>query len=186
MNHGPKHYAYDVESGLFTYTAENGIFTNNEIGDLLFWSGTLSWSALINQSGELVEGGLMTWRADYGTGLDIRATGKVIDFNPRIACSDSGLCVSLIPYATIETTYIDPALASVLGHFWQSELWANIFSPWKTDFSCDGGCGFSGHNVQTYNVSEPTSLGLFGLALTVLGFAGRRPLRTMGEKLGAL
>jgi hypothetical protein len=174
MNRGAKHYAYDVASGLFTYSAENGIFFNGAaVGAFDVWSGTFSWSALINQSGELVEGGLMSWRADYGSGLDIRATGKVIGFNPRITCS-SGLCISDIPYATIETTYIDPVLEPLFGRFWQSELWEDIFSPWIRDFACDGGCGFSGHVVKTYDVSEPTTLGLFALAFAVVGLACRR------------
>lgn len=184
--------AYDDLTGNMSYQAGGG-----RIYDLGFApspyadsTGLFSWNANVNQSGQLQGTGSASFMLDIGNGVELLASGQVVDFGFRngSGCFGPGnaLCTGLSPQVAIQTTFVDPRIADYLGDLW---LWTgSIVVSWTTgsplmpSFQCASpqpsgtNCShFSGDSITGYkSVSEPGALSMLALGLLVVGFAGRR------------
>jgi hypothetical protein len=179
-------FNYDNSTGHMTYSANGGGLSLPDVPPPFGRDadGLFAWTANINRDGTLNGIGAMSFALDIGNGIELLATGKVVDFGfgAEPTCFGQPLpavCDIRHPQVAIEITYIDARIAS-LGNLW---LWKGFVSsnhghgPLDLhSFDCNratrNNCGrFSGDQTYGYNVavSEPHALMLMTFGLFALG-----------------
>lgn len=185
---GPRVLAYDQNTGRMTYSAaKGGIYKGNEE----WWfreddnNGFFTWTATIDRHGNLVGTGAMSLTIDIGNGLELLATGDVVDFGfaePPYCDLDPDGCLFVQPRVAIRTRFLDERLASFLGNYW---VWAGSLElsmpgidPLLSSFRCGGAnnCNYSGDFIigSQIPVSEPTTVGALAIGLLAIAIARRR------------
>jgi hypothetical protein len=190
---------YDSLTGNMSYQAGGGSlhdhrFASSPYGDV---NGLFSWSANVNRNGQLQGTGTASFMLDIGNGIELLASGQVVDFGFRngTACfGGNALCLGNSPQVAIQTTFVDPRISAYLGDLW---LWTGSMalswstgSPLLPSFQCNSpqpsstSCyHFSGDSIIGYrSVSEPGALTMLALGLLVVGFAQRGRRLARGER----
>jgi hypothetical protein len=200
-------YTYDADTGVMSYRLNyppspdsDPDFRNVHIGENSSfpphssYSGFFSWTATISQTGQVLDPGSAVLALELGSGLELVATGSVVDFGFRSAGVYCGSdpspdgdptrrCILDRPRAAIAIDHIDPRFSDYLGNYWISGAWVQLYQPEASlsqSFRCTGGpddlnCTRESHDiVTTYRVAEPGTLPLLGLGLLALGLARRR------------
>lgn len=134
---GPKAFAYDASTGLVTYRAIGGGDVYDLTGSLAddFFNRRLAyalpslfeWSAVLDETGKLMFGGAATLAIDFGSGLELVASGTVVDFqfDGNLCNADYALCLVNRPWAKIQNTYTGGAHSDL---FADTLLWGGSLS----------------------------------------------------------
>lgn len=170
-------FNYDSTSDLFTYSAiGQQRYAAPGLADQLFQSA-FTWTANIDEQGSVTNGGSMQWFGDFGSGLQLIASGDVKDVGFGAANPPGGsgpwtflgmqvLLANSLPGAAV----IDLGREFILNM--ELVLETPFDSPFKQDFSCAPTCDnyWSDTHVAALRVDEPRTgvLALLGLGLLVM------------------
>jgi hypothetical protein len=200
-----KEISYDSETGVMSYRLVYPVSPDWEFGNIGIgfpflspatqYNGFFSWTATLDPAtGQLQDKGSAVLALELGSGLELVATGSVVDFGFRssycyveIAPSDPDpvqRCILDLPLVGISIDYLDPRFSDYLGNYWTTGAWVQVYQPgfglpesfycstrWENNVDCGR---YSNDVVVAFKVSEPESLALLGLGLLALSLARRR------------
>lgn len=183
-------FHYDAASDLFTYSSvgQQHYLPGPGLADQLFQSA-FTWSANIDEQGSVTNAGSMQWFGDFGSGLELLASGSIKDVGFEAVNPPGGsgpwtllgmqvLLANSLPGATL-----DFGREFILNM--EIVLESPFDSPFRADFSCEPTCSnyFSDTHVAMLRVDEPGTsvVALLGLGLLV---ALRRRQRLIPTRQG--
>jgi hypothetical protein len=176
-------FNYDQASGLMSYSVHRvdgfGLGTVDAL---------MTWGMTVNALGELQGAGTASLALDLGHGIELVASGLIQDFGFQDVFCGPGTCQLHRPQLLVETSFVDPRIASFVGKSWLWTLSVDLndqllhssgaHPELARDVSCtnSGNVNCSRHSgdfIQFYGVPEPESLPLMGFAFASVFLALR-------------
>jgi hypothetical protein len=190
---------YNADTNLLSYFA-SGLMNHDQRGctaiacDPIYlqFDGLFVWSAQVNERGKVTNPGSMLWYGDFGSGLEVLASGHL-----RQVDASHLWFVNPEPFPSTELAqfsalfsldFLDHRVAGMGNHIWfdfnhtfnfPGQQLASLFS---TSFECSrrdptSPCSvWSEPGLLGIRVPEPSMMALFAFSLCLLPFALRRKL----------
>jgi hypothetical protein len=165
-------WAYDAVAEQMSYRVPGGEFWSPDgvVPSASRVSGLIAWTAPIDIYGNLKDYGVASVVLDIGNGLELLASGRVIDFAfDRGFCypAPADFCTYTIPQVTVEVDFVDSRVRAWFGdlflirNFVQMSF-GNVEDNRLVTFNCENGCNnrFSHDDIVAYYVPEPEQLGV--------------------------
>jgi hypothetical protein len=196
---------YDADSQWMTYNSLSPFNYSNRLGCSFpcepheeTFDGLLAWGAGVDASGHVLDGGAMTWLGNFGSGLEVLATGSLLQIGsagslPPIPLPGNGTIYRLASLQFLfDLNFLDQRVEGMGNRIllaFEQEFESLTPEPFANDFHCAGETpgGSIFPNCDRFStsgligqiaVSEPTALTL--LLTAMLGSIGAR-IRLVGR-----